>query len=125
MIDHVSIPVRDLAASAAFYARALAPLGYTQLVERPHTVGFGKRYPEFWLNLRADMGAGPADPGTHIALRALSEEAVRAFHAAALEMGGASDGDPGPRQAAMTTYFGAFIRDPDGNKIEAVTFPTS
>jgi catechol 2,3-dioxygenase-like lactoylglutathione lyase family enzyme len=125
MIDHISIPVRDLAASASFYARALAPLGYTQLVERPHTVGFGKRYPEFWLNLRADMGASPADPGTHIALRASSEEAVRAFHAAALEMGGASDGDPGPRQAAMTTYFGAFIRDPDGNKIEAVTFPKS
>jgi len=125
MIDHVSIPVRDLAASAAFYMRVLAPLGYAKLVERPHTVGFGKRYPEFWLNLRADMGASPTDPGTHIALRASSEEAVRTFHAAALEMGGASDGDPGPRQAAMTTYFGAFIRDPDGNKIEAVTFPKS
>jgi catechol 2,3-dioxygenase-like lactoylglutathione lyase family enzyme len=125
MIDHISIPVRDLAVGAAFYTRVLAPLGYAKLVERPHTVGFGKKYPEFWLNLRADMGAGPADPGTHIALRASSEEAVLAFHTAALEMGGASDGDPGPRQAAMTTYFGAFIRDPDGNKIEAVTFPKS
>jgi catechol 2,3-dioxygenase-like lactoylglutathione lyase family enzyme len=58
-----------------------------------------------------------------VALRAPSEDAVRAFHAAALEMGGISDGDPGQRPAALTSYFGAFIRDPDGNKIEAVTFP--
>lgn len=123
MIDHVSIAVRDLAAGAAFYARVLAPLGYTQLVGRPGTVGFGKKYPEFWLNLRPDLAAGPSSPGAHVALRAPGEEAVRAFHAAALEMGGVSDGDPGPRQAAMTTYFGAFIIDPDGNKIEAVAFP--
>ncbi len=123
MIDHVSIPVRDLAASAAFYARVLAPLGYAKLVERQATVGFGKTYPEFWLNLRADLGPAPADPGTHVALRAASEAAVRAFHAAALAEGGRSAGEPGPRQAAMTTYFGAFILDPDGNKIEAVSFP--
>lgn len=125
MIDHVSVPVRDLAASAAFYARTLAPLGYTRLVERAGTVGFGKKYPELWLNLRSDLIAGPSNPGAHIALRASGEESVRAFHAAALEMGGTSDGEPGPRQAAMTTYFGAFILDPDGNKIEAVSFPKS
>jgi catechol 2,3-dioxygenase-like lactoylglutathione lyase family enzyme len=73
--------------------------------------------------LRADLGAAPTNPGTHIALRASSEDAVRAFHAAALELGGTTGGDPGPRQAAMTTYFGAFILDPDGNKIEALAFP--
>ena len=123
MIDHVSVAVRDLAAGTRFYARVLAPLGYAQLVERPATVGFGKKYPEFWLNLRTDLGAPSPNPGTHIALRAASEEAVRGFHAAALEMGGTSAGEPGPRQAAMTTYFGAFILDPDGNKIEAIAFP--
>jgi catechol 2,3-dioxygenase-like lactoylglutathione lyase family enzyme len=122
MIDHVSVPVRDLAAGVAFYARVLAPLGYAKLVERPGSAGFGKKYPEIWLNLRAELGAAPSNPGAHIALRARSEDAVRAFHAAALEMGGVSDGEPGPRQAAMTGYFGAFIRDPDGNKIEALTF---
>jgi predicted lactoylglutathione lyase len=58
-----------------------------------------------------------------VCLRTSSEEAVREFHRRALEQGGVSDGDPGPRQAAMTTYYGAFIRDLDGNKIEAVTFP--
>ena len=66
-----------------------------------------------------------ANPGGHIALRAASEAAVRAFHAAALAEGGACAGEPGPRQAAMTTYFGAFILDPDGNKLEAVSFPNA
>jgi catechol 2,3-dioxygenase-like lactoylglutathione lyase family enzyme len=122
MIDHVSIPVRDLAAGAAFYDRLLTPLGFRKLVERPATVGFGKTYPELWLNLRPDLAAASENPGAHVALRASSQEAVRAFHAAALANGGRGDGDPGPRQAAMTTYFGAFIRDPDGNKIEALTF---
>src|SRR5262245_39734032 len=122
MIDHVSVPVRDLAAGAAFYERLLAPLGYTRMINRPATIGFGKKYPEFWINLRADMPPIPADTGTHICLRASSEDAVRAFHAIALEHGGKSDGEPGPRQAALTTYYGAFIKDPDGNKIEAVSF---
>jgi predicted lactoylglutathione lyase len=73
--------------------------------------------------VRADLAPSPANPGAHIALRAASEDAVRAFHATALEMGGSSDGEPGLRPAAMTTYYGAFIRDLDGNKIEAVWFP--
>jgi catechol 2,3-dioxygenase-like lactoylglutathione lyase family enzyme len=123
MIDHVSVPVRDLTTAGAFYERVLAPLGYAKLVERAGTIGFGKKYPELWLNLRKDMTPAPANPGGHIALRAASEDAVRAFHAAALATGGSSDGEPGPRQAAMTTYFGAFILDRDGNKLEAVSFP--
>jgi catechol 2,3-dioxygenase-like lactoylglutathione lyase family enzyme len=125
MIDHVSFSVRDLAASAAFYERLLAPLGYRKLVERPASVGFGKKYPELWLNARSDMAPAPSNPGAHVALRAASEDAVRAFHAAALAGGGSSDGEPGPRQAAMTTYFGAFILDADGNKLEAVSFPVA
>jgi catechol 2,3-dioxygenase-like lactoylglutathione lyase family enzyme len=125
MIDHVSIPVRDLAVGTAFYAKVLAPLGYAKLVERPATVGFGKRYPEFWLNLRTNLAPASADTGTHICLRAPSQEAVRTFHAEALAQGGSNDGEPGPRQGAMTTYYGAFIRDPDGNKIEAVVFPAA
>ncbi len=122
MIDHVSIPVRDLDAAAAFYDRVLAPLDMTRLAERPGTVGYGKRYPEFWLNARAGEDV-PENSGHHIGLRCRSEDAVRAFHRAALEAGGRSDGAPGPRQGEMTTYYGAFILDLDGNKIEAVTFP--
>jgi catechol 2,3-dioxygenase-like lactoylglutathione lyase family enzyme len=123
MIDHVSIPVRDLARSAALYERLLAHLELTRLVNRPATVGFGKRYPEFWLNLRANLVPAGEDTGTHICLRAPSEAAVRQFFDDALALGCTSAGDPGPRQAAMTTYFGAFILDFDGNKIEAVNFP--
>ena len=123
MIDHVSLSVRDLAAAVAFYERVLAPLGYAKLVVRPASVGFGKKYPELWLNLRSQMPPAASNPGAHVALRARGEDAVRAFHAAALAGGGTSDGEPGPRQAAVTTYFGAFILDPDGNKIEAVAFP--
>lgn len=125
MIDHVSIGARDLERSAAFYDALLAPLGLARLVSRDAAVGYGKRYPELWLNLRPGMELVPVGTGIHICLRARSEDAVRAFHAAALAGGGANDGAPGPRQAAMTGYFAAFIRDPDGNRIEAACFPDS
>lgn len=124
MIDHVSLAVADLERSAAFYERVLAPLGLFRLVARDGaTVGFGKRYPELWLNARAGLAPQPETTGTHICLRAPSEDAVRQFHAAALAEGGRDAGLPGPRQAAFTTYFGAFVLDFDGNKIEAVNFP--
>jgi catechol 2,3-dioxygenase-like lactoylglutathione lyase family enzyme len=122
VIDHVSVAVSDIRKSAAFYERVLAPLGLAKIVDRGVSVGFGKTYPELWLNLREGLAPLPQSTGVHIALRARSEDAVRAFHAAALELGGRDAGAPGPRQAALTTYFGAFIFDPDGNKIEAVNF---
>jgi catechol 2,3-dioxygenase-like lactoylglutathione lyase family enzyme len=123
MIDHVSLAVADLARSAAFYEAVLAPLGLARLVVREGTVGFGKRYPEFWLNTREGLEPQPETTGTHICLRARDEAAVRDFHARALACGGRDAGAPGPRQGAFTTYFGAFVFDPDGNKIEAVNFP--
>jgi catechol 2,3-dioxygenase-like lactoylglutathione lyase family enzyme len=122
MIDHVSIAVRDLAASARFYAEVLATLGYEKLADRPATIGFGKKYPEFWLNERRNMTPVDADAGAHICLRASSVEAVQAFHAAAIKAGGTSDGAPGPRSGQIGGYYAAFIRDPEGNKIEAATF---
>jgi catechol 2,3-dioxygenase-like lactoylglutathione lyase family enzyme len=125
MIDHVSLGVADLARSAAFYEAVLGALGHARLISRPGTVGFGKRYPEFWINLRAGMP--PVDPatGVHVCLRARSAEEVEAFHRAALAHGGADGGAPGPRPEyglPETIYFAAFVRDPDGNRIEAVTF---
>ncbi|GAC1329386.1 MAG: VOC family protein [Beijerinckiaceae bacterium] len=125
MIDHVSIAVADLVGSVAFYAAVLEPLGYRKLVERPTAVGFGKKYPEFWLNARPGSAPAPEGTGAHVCLRAASVEAVRAFHARALANGGRDDGAPGPRRGEMTAYFGAFIRDPDGNKIEALTVPAA
>ncbi|WP_315797636.1 VOC family protein [Bradyrhizobium sp. SZCCHNRI3043] len=123
MIDHISVGVSDLARSAQFYERALAPLGLTRLVERPSTVGYGKTYPEFWINLRPAMARVPADTGSHLCFRARSTAEVDAFHAAALEAGGVSDGLPGLRPHDRVRYYAAFVLDPDGNRIEAVTFP--
>jgi catechol 2,3-dioxygenase-like lactoylglutathione lyase family enzyme len=118
MIDHVSIPVRDLRAAGEFYDAVLAPVGLCRLVARDATIGFGKRYPEFWLNSRPHHV--PADnPGTHICLRALNSEAVEAFHARAMVLGAKNEGTPAERAGAMSSYFGAFIIDFDGNKIEA------
>ena len=122
MIDHVSVPVRDLHASAQFYAAVLGTLGFTQLETRPATVGFGKKYPEFWINRRSEMSRISDDCGVHICLRAPDAAAVDAFHDAAVKAGGTSDGAPGLRPQYDVQYYAAFIRDPDGNRIEAVTF---
>ena len=123
MIDHVSVGVADLERSARFYEPVLAQLGLSRLVTRPATIGFGKTYPEFWINLRADMAPVGPDSGVHICLRAKSAEDVEAFHTAALTAGGRSDGAPGLRPHERVRYYAAFVVDPDGNRIEAVTFP--
>ena len=123
MIDHVSVAVRDLAKAEPFYAALLAPLGMRKLREWPDAaVGFGKKYPEFWINRRAAMTRVAQDCGAHICLRAIDTRAVEDFHAAALKAGGTSDGAPGPRTKYHSGYYAAFVRDPDGNRIEAVTF---
>ena len=105
-----------------FYDAVLNTLGYQRLDTRSQTAGWGKKYSEFWINLRPNMTAAPPDSGVHICLRATSKEAVSAFHAATLANGGSSDGAPGPRKDDDPRYYAAFIRDPDGNRIEAVTF---
>jgi catechol 2,3-dioxygenase-like lactoylglutathione lyase family enzyme len=129
MIDHVSIAVRELDKAAAFYEAVLGRIGYVKLEVRPKTVGFGRRYSEFWLNHRPEMFAvsaesGAQNNGVHVCLRAPTAAAVDAFHAAALAAGGASDGAPGLRPHHGEAYYAAFIRDLDGNRIEAVTFLT-
>jgi catechol 2,3-dioxygenase-like lactoylglutathione lyase family enzyme len=123
MIDHVSVGVRNLDRAANFYELTLAPLGLSRVVTRPATIGFGKAYPEFWINLRTDMTPVEPGSGVHICLRAKSTDEVDAFHAAALKAGGSSDGAPGLRPHDRVRYYAAFVRDPDGNRIEAVTFP--
>jgi catechol 2,3-dioxygenase-like lactoylglutathione lyase family enzyme len=123
VIDHVSVAVRDLKKGEPFYTALLAPLGMTKLREWPEAaIGFGKKYPEFWINRRAAMGRVAEDSGVHICLRAPDTAAVDAFHAAALKVGGTSDGAPGLRTQYHGDYYAAFVRDPDGNRIEAVTF---
>jgi len=121
MIDHVSVAVRDLPTAMRFYDALLAVLGYRRLDTREATAGYGKKYSEFWINVRADAASSD---GVHVCLRARSTDVVDAFHAAALSAGGASDGTPGLRPHHGDNYYAAFIRDPDGNRIEAVSFVT-
>ena len=116
MIDHIVINVRDIARSTAFYARALAPLGYKVVREYPGTAGFG-------AGPRADIWIFRRDPitaGTHIALLCGSRALVDAFHAAAVAAGGRDNGAAGLRANYHPDYYGAFVLDPDGNNIEAV-----
>ncbi len=120
MIDHVSVAVRDLAAAMRFYEIVLATIGISKLESRPATVGFGKQYPEFWINLRA--AGGQDSDGAHVCFRTRTTAAVDAFHAAALAAGAVSDGAPGLRPQHGEGYYAAFIRDLDGNRVEAVTF---
>ncbi len=124
MIDHVSVGVRDLAAAARFYDAVLSVIGYVKLDDREKTKGWGKpgKHSEFWINARPEMTKVSADSGTHICLRAKNSELVDAFFVAAMKAGGVSDGDPGLRPEFGDGYYAAFVRDLDGNRIEAVTF---
>ena len=122
MIDHVSVPVRDLEAATRFYEAVLGVLGMTKLDARPATVGFGKKYPEFWINLRTDVVPAPANSGAHVCFRARRDRSGRCLSRRGAWRRRRSDGAPGLRPQHGEGYYAAFIRDPDGNRIEAVTF---
>jgi catechol 2,3-dioxygenase-like lactoylglutathione lyase family enzyme len=118
-IDHVKVPVHDLAASKRFYAQALAPLGFTLVYEGESSLGFGrgdggKEDEPFAVEVKPGVG-----PGTHVAFTASGPEEVQAFHAAALAAGGRDNGPPGGRPYGGS-YYAAFVLDPDGHNIEAV-----
>jgi catechol 2,3-dioxygenase-like lactoylglutathione lyase family enzyme len=121
MLHHVSIGVADVARAAQFYDRVLQTLGYKRVLEvLPYGIGYGDKQPSFWVQLPHDQQAASIGNGAHVAFNATSEEMIRAFHRAALDAGGSDDGAPGPRPDYGPDYFGAFVRDLDGNKIEAV-----
>ncbi len=121
MLGHASFGVADLARSAAFYDRVLAPLGYVRLWTSPHGVGFGPPGGGDKLALFARPGLASASrPGFHLAFAAPSPAAVDAFHAAALGAGAIDCGRPGLRPHYGATYYAAFVLDPDGYKLEAV-----
>lgn len=121
MIDHASIGVRDLAAALRFYQPLLAALDMRLIIQRETDIGFGKTYPEFWLNARPELAIA-ADNGCHIALRCGSIEMVHAFYDLALGLGASTGGEPGFRPQYRDSYYAAFIRDADNNHIEVVTF---
>jgi len=122
IMSHVSVGTADLARAAAFYDPVLATLGARRVLDEGFAIAYGKQFPEFWVGPPHDGGAPAPGNGVHFAFLAPSRAAVAAFHAAALAAGGSDDGAPGPRPHYGAEYYGAFVRDPDGNKIEAMVW---
>ena len=113
VIDHVTLNVADVEAAKVFYVQALAPLGYELTMDVVEGAGFE---PDFYLAQRGE----PSSP-VHVAFQAPDRETVDAFHAAALAAGGLDNGPPGIRRVYHEYYYGAYVLDPEGNNVEAVT----
>jgi catechol 2,3-dioxygenase-like lactoylglutathione lyase family enzyme len=119
MIDHLSIQCDDIAASAAFYDAVLAPLGGTRQLDFGDTVGYGTAgAPDFWIGQRQ---TGDGFRESHIAFTAAERAAVRAFFAAAVAAGAEVLHEPRVWPEYHPDYYGGFVRDPDGNNVEAVS----
>lgn len=123
VLDHISLSVGDMARARAFYEKALAPIGFTVLMEFPASMtgtvdvaGLGvEGKPYFWLS-----ASGRQTPATHIAFGVETRAEVDAFYEASITAGGTDNGAPGIREIYHPTYYGAFVRDPEGHNIEAV-----
>jgi catechol 2,3-dioxygenase-like lactoylglutathione lyase family enzyme len=124
MIDHIGFAVADYERAKTFYTKALAPLGYTLVMEAgAHqtesgypAAGFGSGgKPDFWIG-----GEGKLEKPLHVAIAAKDRASVDAFHRAAVAAGGKDNGAPGLRPQYHPNYYGAFVLDPDGHNIEAV-----
>jgi catechol 2,3-dioxygenase-like lactoylglutathione lyase family enzyme len=119
VIDHMTVGVRDVARSRAFYRAALEPLGFGELgpwSDEQREMAFGPpEFDDFAISDKYEPGGQ-----LHIAFSADSREAVDAFHAAALAAGGRDNGAPGERPEYSPGYYGAFVLDPDGHNVEAV-----
>jgi len=121
MLGHLSFGVADLARAIRFYDAVLAPLGYVRVWTVERQAGYGPPGGGDKLALKLQPAPViPPGPGFHLALVAPSPAAVDRFHAEALRAGGSDEGAPGPRPHYGPTYYAAFVRDPDGHKLEAV-----
>jgi len=119
IISHISIGTNNFDRAVVFYDRVLSTLGCKQIMKHPGAVAYGKEFPEFWVQTPFNGEPATIGNGSHIGFIANTKEAVHAFHEAALNEGGTDDGAPGPRPDYGDAYYGCFIRDIDGNKIEA------
>jgi catechol 2,3-dioxygenase-like lactoylglutathione lyase family enzyme len=118
MLDHVSIQCADPAASAAFYDAVLAPLGGTRVLDFGEVIGFGvPPKPDFWIGPQA---TGEGFRESHLAFVASDRAAVQAFFDAAVALGVEVLHAPRVWPEYHPNYYGAFVRDPDGNNVEAV-----
>lgn len=126
IMNHVSLAVTNGDVSLPFYDKILATIGATRIMEHPGAVAYGKMFPEFWVHTETFDGGKPETAnGVHFAFFATNRDEVHAFYEAALEAGGTCDGPPGPRPLYGAPYYGCFVRDPDGHKLEAALWDES
>ena len=125
IISHISIGTNRAEEALAFYDKVLATIDAKRILEVHEAVAYGRAYPEFWVNSPHDESKASVGNGTHFGFYADNKDQVDAFHKAALEAGGTCDGAPGPRPLYGEAYYGCFIRDLDGHKIEATYWDMS
>jgi catechol 2,3-dioxygenase-like lactoylglutathione lyase family enzyme len=118
VIDHIGFEVTDLKRSARFYDAVLYALGARRMVQSEHAVAYGVNRPQVWIVVR---GRKPGPGYGHLALEASGKAAVDAAHAAGLASGGSDDGAPGMRPQYGDRYYAAYLRDPDGLRLEVVS----
>jgi len=122
MIDHLSLGVADLDRSLAFYDATLAPLGHVRVWSHERGAGYGppRSADEPFAIHAAGAAARAPGEGCHVAFAAADRAAVDAFHAGGVAAGGVDEGAPGLRPQYGEGYYAAFVRDPDGYRLEAV-----
>lgn len=118
-LSHISLGTNNFARAREFYTRVLAVLGCRLIMEHPGAAAFGTVYPEFWISTPHDGHAATTGNGVHVGFTARTRAEVDAFFAEAIAAGAMADGDPGHRHEYGEPYYGCFVRDLDGNKIEA------
>lgn len=119
IISHISLGTNQFDKAVAFYDKVLPTLGCKKMADYPGAVAYGKAFPEFWLQTPIDGKPAAVGNGSHIGFLANDKEAVHAFYEAAIEAGAKDDGPPGARPDYGEPYYGCFVRDLDGHKIEA------
>lgn len=125
VLSHVSIGVSDMARASRFYDAVLATLGCTRQLDADTAIAYGRVFPEFWVQTPIDGEPATVGNGSHIGFAAASAQVVDAFFAAAVAAGAKPDGKPGARPHYGEAYYGCFVRDLDGHKIEATYWDAS
>ena len=120
ILSHVSIGTNDFDRAIAFYEPVMASLGCRRVIEHTAAIGYGKAFPEFWVQRPIDGQPAGVANGVHVCFLAGSKAEVDAFYAAAMTAGATDDGAPGPRPEYGEPYYACFVRDLDGHKIEAM-----
>jgi catechol 2,3-dioxygenase-like lactoylglutathione lyase family enzyme len=125
LVSHVSIGTNDFERAVDFYDKVMVTLGCLRIMQFPGAVGYGKAHPEFWVQTPIDGNPASVGNGAHIGFIAADKDSVHAFYDAALAAGAQDAGAPGPRPQYGAPYYGCFVRDPDGNKVEAAFWDRS